>query len=698
MKRRFTIFSILLTVGLMLSGNLSQAQQLNPSVDSRRAIKPKNAVNKPITEQKSTMSQYGTVTMTVLLDEYTFPYDISADAEHIAISGFDDELSYYWSADGGIQYIEGVVYGVSDNEILAGYYTNPDLQYNGSDVVTGGTWSPQTTEWTFLGMNPTYPDITSYDYNTAWGIDASGTTVVGMQYYNGFDYTTFKWTNDGGYEIIGDPNSDGSRPNGISRDGSVIFGWADVNNLSRTPVLWNNGSIIYIDDNYYGEAFAASSDGFYATGIIGDDCFLWQNDGSDAILFSNAMNDGMISPTAVMDDGTVLGFTNEFWPPFPDTRVAFVRHIDGTMESFNNYAEARGMTEAQAWTFFSINAVTPDGNNFIGAGLDPQGNVKSFLLSFEEEAVSYSLGIEVAPSAGGTATGAGSYTAGTMVDIEATANVGYSFENWTDEQGTVISDSQAYTLEMPENDLTITANFVEILSYNLSIEITPSGSGSATGTGAYPAGTMVEIEATSNTDYAFDSWTDEQGNVISDLQVYTFEMPDNDIVLTANFVYIGTYELTIEIAPNDGGSTTGTGAYVAGTMVEIEAVPNTDYAFDNWTDEQGTIISNLSVYTIEMPGNDLLITANFVSTVGLESNNESAFKVYPNPADQQLNLELKDNTGVFRLFDAGGRLVMQKEIAQKSEQVDISSLKNGIYKAVISTSSDSYFQQIMVIR
>ena len=692
------MLSFLAAFALIFSSSLIQAQQLNPTQDFHTSIKPQKVAEKAASEIEQTRSEHGTATMTVLINEYAFPYDITDDAKHITIIGFGDGISYYWSSEEGLQPITGMAYGLSNDIVVAGYYTNPDITHNGENVVTAGTWSKETSEWTFLGYNPTHPDVSQLDYNSAWGIDASGNTIVGLQFYDGFSYSAFKWTNSGGYEMIGDPSSEGSRPNGISGDGSLIFGWADKNNTGRTPIIWHDDEFIYIDDNQYGEAFAASADGFYVTGVVGENAFLWQNDGTDATQFSNSLNDGSMSTTAVMSDGTIMGFTNEFWPPFPDTRVAFVRHTNGAMESFNDYAEARGMTDAQAWTFYSISAVTPDGNNFVGAAIDPQGNSISFLLSFQEETLSYELSLDVEPVEGGSVTGAGTYPAGTMVEIEANPNANYTFENWTDELGNIISDAAAYTLEMPENDLTITANFAAVVNYNLSIQVAPENAGTASGAGTYPAGTMVVIEASANTDYAFVNWTDAAGNIVSDSPMHTVEMPENDLSLTANFVFVGTFNLSILIDPVEGGTATGEGDYIGGTWVEIEAIPNTNYAFINWTDSEGNIISDNQSYSLTMPENDLALTANFLNTVGLESNTENSFRVYPNPANQQLKLVLKENSGILRLFDASGRLVLQKVITQSTEKIDISALNNGIYKAVVSTNSNSYFQQIIVVR
>jgi len=53
--------------------------------------------------------------------------------------------------------------------------------------------------------------------------------------------------------------------------------------------------------------------------------------------------------------------------------------------TFNDYAAARGLPDAQLWTFYSINDVSADGNKMIGAGKNPSGGSVSFLIEFIPE-------------------------------------------------------------------------------------------------------------------------------------------------------------------------------------------------------------------------------------------------------------------------------------------------------------------------
>lgn len=319
------------------------------------------------------------VDLTVINPQYTFPTAISSDGMYVSGSEFGGFNSYLWKKLSGTIGFAGDAQGVSDLGVVAGTY-DTEFQFNGLDVNTAGTWQSTTSQWQFLGMNPEVPEFFDAFYNSAYGITADGNTIVGMQWYPDWTVKAFRWTQDGGYDMIGAGITSNSRANGISANGSVIYGWAEPN-WTRTPVIWHNGEIIYIDQTQYGEAFGASAGGHYVTGNIGQSGFIWSPT-LGVTFFDNSLNSGSLSPQHVLDNGTVFGYTAEGFPPLPPGRRAFVRHPNGHMETFNEYAAGRGWFEVSDWIFFSINDVTPDGNKFIGAAELPTGEWISFIADF----------------------------------------------------------------------------------------------------------------------------------------------------------------------------------------------------------------------------------------------------------------------------------------------------------------------------
>jgi hypothetical protein len=118
----------------------------------------------------------------------------------------------------------------------------------------------------------------------------------------------------------------------------------------------------------------------------------------------------------------------------------------------------------EKWTDGSGNTVSNTPNyNFTM----PCNNIE-YTAYFTSEPT-YLLTLLKNPDTAGTVSGAGSYTAGTPVPIEATPNPGggSSFINWTDESGTEITNMSSYLFTMPAENRTLTANFIEFPSLDL---------------------------------------------------------------------------------------------------------------------------------------------------------------------------------------------------------------------------------------
>ncbi|MDP3642467.1 MAG: ice-binding family protein [Bacteroidota bacterium] len=79
-------------------------------------------------------------------------------------------------------------------------------------------------------------------------------------------------------------------------------------------------------------------------------------------------------------------------------------------------------------------------------------------------------------------------------------------------------------------------------------------------------------------------------------------------------------QVTLVSNPVIGGTTSGAGAFVQGSLVTVTGTPNVGYSFMNWT-ENGVIVSTNSSYQFTMAGNKTFV-ANFTLqyTVNLSAN------------------------------------------------------------------------------
>ena len=119
-----------------------------------------------------------------------------------------------------------------------------------------------------------------------------------------------------------------------------------------------------------------------------------------------------------------------------------------------------------------------------------------------------------------------------------------------------------------------------------------------------------------------------------------------------------------------------TSADYSGTATLV-ALPQKDKVFTGWSDGNA---DNPRTVTVS---SDTTFTANFAEckeTKVLKHEDESSFKVFPNPADNTLNVELaKGVNGTLTLFDMNGKAVLSQLVSGSSVQMDISSLSAGNY-------------------
>lgn len=138
----------------------------------------------------------------------------------------------------------------------------------------------------------------------------------------------------------------------------------------------------------------------------------------------------------------------------------------------------------------------------------------------------------------GTVTGGGTFDEGSQITISATANDGYHFVNWIDDNGNTFTNNP-YTFTVTGNT-TLTAIFEandpEITYFNVSVtSANPEmGTVNSTASGSVAENTEVTATATPNPNYIFVNWTDATGSEVSTSASYTFTVTA-DITIIANF-------------------------------------------------------------------------------------------------------------------------------------------------------------------
>jgi len=130
-----------------------------------------------------------------------------------------------------------------------------------------------------------------------------------------------------------------------------------------------------------------------------------------------------------------------------------------------------------------------------------------YIANFSDTSMvtTYTLTVTSSNDVHGTVTGGGTYAAGSIVTLTATANEGYSFAMWSDQS------TENPRQIMVTEDATYMAMFEEEFDapmYTVTVISSNPSRGTVTGGGTYPEGTVITIAAEAFDGYAFSSWSD----------------------------------------------------------------------------------------------------------------------------------------------------------------------------------------------
>lgn len=180
-----------------------------------------------------------------------------------------------------------------------------------------------------------------------------------------------------------------------------------------------------------------------------------------------------------------------------------------------------------------------------------------------------------------------------------------------------MDDIRIYNQTLTDQEIQAIYNNQEIIVANYTLN-TNANNGAVTRSvdqNEYLSNTEIVLTATPNQNYTFSHWS---GDISGSSNPTTIVMASNKTV-TANFTYVepplvplllNTSAVNGTITKNPDLST-----YGYGTSVTLTAIPNTNYAFANWT---GSVSTTTNPTTIIMDG-DKNMTANFTPGICTEN-------------------------------------------------------------------------------
>lgn len=249
-----------------------------------------------------------------------------------------------------------------------------------------------------------------------------------------------------------------------------------------------------------------------------------------------------------------------------------------------------------------------------------------------------------------------------------------------------------------------TIDFVVDDTRLLALVANPAGSGTLLGASWYQPDTEVLVKATAEEGFAFVNWTTADGDLISDQPTFFFTMPDQDVILIANFEAFQTFNLTFNI------DMTGNEAFVAdinmvnitgsmhgwnvlGKMARDQALmriensmnytitmklPAGEYSYAYFTDEgeDDTDWEDIPSRSITL-NEDKVIYDSWGLILGLNQASETPVTIAPNPFSDRIELSNAEWVQYIEISNVLGNKI--KAIQYTGTAINTSDLLPGIY-------------------
>lgn len=192
----------------------------------------------------------------------------------------------------------------------------------------------------------------------------------------------------------------------------------------------------------------------------------------------------------------------------------------------------------------------------------------------------YTITVKADPANAGTTLGSGTYDAGTILNINATANSGWSFVGWEDNTNesssrqVFVTETKTYTAKFEKGEVEIKTVVAE-------------GKGTTTGDGSYPYNATARIEAIPEEGWEFDHWEiyKTSDNSLLDERIKASTTVTANYPKTAKAFFKEKDDkviVTTSSNPVKGGTTTGGGIYKKEDSVTVTATANEGYEFVQW--------------------------------------------------------------------------------------------------------------------
>lgn len=272
----------------------------------------------------------------------------------------------------------------------------------------------------------------------------------------------------------------------------------------------------------------------------------------------------------------------------------------------------------------------------------------------------------------GLSPSGGTYVTGTSVQLQATADPGWTFAGWS---GDTTNTANPLTITMKRNR-SVTATFTQD-HYDLTLNIVGSGTvPKDPDQTSYTYGTSVQLTATPATGWHFTAWSGDTATAANPLFI---TMKRNRSV-TANFA-LTTYTLTV--TSGDNGTVVPSGDVVLQPNVAqgVTASPFTGYHFLQWSLISGTNVTIADPHAVTtmvtLTESNATVRADFIKDGSITVSGIGAnADVYLYGQSGWVGRKMLDGPGTINALAPGNYLLAVTESGKRTEYIPATVLEN----------------------
>lgn len=148
-------------------------------------------------------------------------------------------------------------------------------------------------------------------------------------------------------------------------------------------------------------------------------------------------------------------------------------------------------------------------------------------------------------------------------------------------------------------------------TFALKVKVAPEEAATVTGTGRYQVNQNVYVRTTAtDNQWQFVNWTNSSGDVVSTSTSFYYRTTNANETLTAHYEKVEASMLTIRSSYSNLFAESST-LYKVGSKINVSCSNYNNYAFRNWTNSQGEVLSTNRSFTYTVTSDNEILTANY---------------------------------------------------------------------------------------